>query len=212
MIDARRGLLLLCVAGATILAGCQRIHRDPAPHTVPTPIVGQYKGRISGDHGKLRRFRLLLYAALPDRVHAEILSPLGTMQMILDGGQGRLAVTFVADGVSYVGAASPAAMERILGVPLTLEELVLGLLTGETGNDEIELSRTGAEQSLPENLEIRTASSSLDLRLQRLRPTHAASSELGTGTPPAGTEILPIGQLVSQDARWETALPGASGP
>ena len=174
--------------------------------------MGQYKGRIERNGGESRQFRLLLFAALPDRVHGEVLSPLGTMQLILDGGRGRLAITFVSDGVSFVGPARPEALARILGVPLSLEELVRGLLTGEVENEEITLVRTGDRNAgLPERLEIRTPSSSLELRLKRLRPARALEPELGTGRPPGNTEVRPIEDLEREGRRLEDLLPGGSG-
>jgi len=194
------------------MAGCHRAHRDVATAPAPGSIVGQYKGRIEGSDGESRQFRLLLYAALPDRVHGEVLSPLGTVQLILDGGGGRLAITFVSDGVSFVGRARPAALVRILGVPLSLEELVRGLLTGEGENDEITLLRTGDRgPGLPVRLEIRTSSSSLELRLKRLRPARVLGPELGTGRPPANTEVLPIEELEREGRRLQDLLPGGSG-
>ena len=61
---------------------------------------------------------------LPDRIHGEILSPVGTTEAIFDGGNGRIAVTLPRDRVSYVGDGDAAAMAKVLGVRLSLEELV----------------------------------------------------------------------------------------
>ena len=213
MTTARRPLALLIVVVACLaLPGCRRAHRELEPARATGPIVGHYKGRIEGNGRESRQFRLLLFAALPDRVHAEILSPLGTMQLILDGGRGSLAITFVSDGVSFVGPARPAALARILGVPLSLEELVRALLTGEIENDEITLVRTGDRNpGLPERLEIRAGAASLELRLKRPRQARALEENLGTGRPPGNTEVRPIEELEREDRRLEELLPDGSG-
>ncbi len=212
MTASRRTFLVAIIVVFLVMPGCRRAHRDVLTTRATGPVVGQYKGRIEGKDGESRQFRLLLFAALPDRLHGEVLSPLGTMQLILDGGRGRLAITFVSDGVSFVGPARPEALARILGVPLSLEELVRGLLTGEVENGEITLVRTGDQDAgLPERLEIRTHSSSLELRLKRLRPARALEPELGTGRPPGNTEVRPIEDLEREGRRLEDLLPGGSG-
>ncbi len=209
---ASRRTFLVAILVCLVLPGCRRAHRDVVAARAAGPIVGQYKARIEGRDGQSRQFRLLLFAALPDRLHGEVLSPLGTMQLILDGGRGRLAITFVSDGVSFVGPAGPESLERILGLPLSVEELVRGLLTGEVENDEITLVRTGdREAGLPERLEIRTASSSLELRLKRLRLAGGLEAELGTGRPPGNTEVRSIQDLELDGRRLEDLLVGGCG-
>jgi len=196
LIAARRSLLLVIVVVGLALPACRRAHREVAPARAGGPLVGQYRGRIETHDGESRQFRLLLFAALPDRLHAEVLSALGTTQLILDGGRGKLAITLVADGISFVGPARPEALARILGVRLSLEDLVRGLLTGEVENDEITLFRTGdRDPGLPQTLEIRSGSSSLGLRLKRLRPARAPAPDLGSGRPPPNTEVRPIEEL-----------------
>ena len=208
MTAARRTLPLLIVVACLAVPGCHRARRDLEPAGTTGAIVGQYKGRIEGSDRVSRQFRLLLFAALRDRLHAEVLSPLGTMQLILDGGRGSLAITFVSEGVSFVGPARPEALARILGVPLSLEELVRGLLTGEIENDDITLVRTGDRNpGLPERLEIRADSSSLELRLKRPRQARALEEELGTGRPPENTEVRPIEELEREGRRLQELLP-----
>ena len=75
--------------------------------------VGLYRARLEHPDGSSDRFKLLLHAALPDRLHGEVLAPVGGTVLIFDGGGGRMAVTFVRDRVSFVGPASPANLEKL---------------------------------------------------------------------------------------------------
>lgn len=158
--------------------------------------MGLYRARLVDEEGRKRKFRLLLFAALPDRVHGEVISPVGTTVLILDGGGGRVAVTLVRDRVAYVGPAGARAVERIVGVPLDLEQLVGGLLRGEIPDGAHRLVRdppTGA--GLPQALEIEAEGRSLMLQLKTLKPLRAPASELGTGNPPPGMRQLPLDEL-----------------
>ena len=163
---------------------------------------GLYKGRIEDGEEKPRRFRLLLYAELPDRIHGEVLSPLGTPQLIVDGGAGRLAVTFVREGESFVGPSSAEDLGRILGIRLGLHDLVGALLTGECDSGDYRLERSDDPvPGLPQTLSIRGSSSSLTLDLRRIRPVATDPAALGTGRPPAGTTVRPLGELAPADPR-----------
>ena len=50
------------------------------------PAFGLYRARLEEAGGQSERFRLLLFAAAPDRIHGEVLSPMGTTALIFDGG------------------------------------------------------------------------------------------------------------------------------
>jgi hypothetical protein len=174
-------------------------HGPSAPHT-----FGLYKGRVEPAEHKPRRFRLLLYAELPDRVHAEILSPLGNPQLIVDGGAGNVAVTFVGEGESFVGPATSEVLEDILGVRLTLVELVGALLTGRCDAEGYRLERSAADEpGLPRAIGLTGPSSGLTLELRRLLPLDADPSALGRGVAPAGTRVRPLGDLVLDEGRVE---------
>jgi hypothetical protein len=175
-------------------AGCTGRRAETIPGTEPS--VGLYRGTIEPAGGEARGFRLLLWAALPDRFHGEIVSPVGTTEMVIDGGGGRLAVTVNDERVSYVGAADPAALERILGVPLGLPELVSGLLTGELDDEAWSLSRESrADGELPASIEFRSSQAKLTLELKRIRPLGKDPRGLGRGVPPDGTEKRPLEEL-----------------
>jgi hypothetical protein len=175
--------------------------------------VGVYKGRVVNAEGKPRRFRLQLFAALPDRIHGEVLSPLGAPQLIVDGGGGQLAVTFVRDGESFVGQARGDVVARILGIRLELDELVRALLTGETVGGEHRLERTGrGPGELPEAVTIRTEGGTLALELKRLRPLRADPTLLGTGRAPHGTRIRPLEELDDEGEQLERLVGDEAGP
>jgi hypothetical protein len=154
--------------------------------------------------GEARRFRLLLFAALPDRVHGEILSPLGNPQLIVDGGGGQLAITFVRDGESYVGPARGDVLERVLGVRLDLPELAAALLAGEASSEDRWVERTGdTVPGLPETFAVGMEGASLTLELKQLRPVTADPTALGTGRPPGGTRVRPLEELETEGDRIE---------
>jgi hypothetical protein len=159
------------------------------------PTVGVYRARLDDGEGRPQKFKLLLFAAPPDRLHGEVLSPTGNTVLIFDGGDGRMAVTFVRDRVAYVGPAGSEALDKLVGVPLTLEELVRGLLEGARGGEPYTLVRLAQEPGLPQSLEIVAEGRSLALQLKRLRPLSAPAEGLGTGRPPDGMEQLPLERL-----------------
>ncbi len=179
-----------------ILGGCGG--RRPDVNLAGAEPMGVYRGRIEGEGERPRKFRLLLFAALPDRIHAEIVSPVGSTEMILDGGGGRLAVTLVREKIAFVGDADSGAMNRVLGVRLGVAELVRGILTDEpTDSSDVTLRRVESESPpLPERVEIESGASRLSLELKRVRPVRFRSSGIGTGKPPEGIEDLrPLDEL-----------------
>ena len=194
MTASRAALVSISLIACLLAAACagQRAWRA----TPDRPVMGLYKGRLEQPSGDSHRFRLLLFAELPDRMHGELLSPLGSPQMIVDGGAGELAITLVRRGLSYVGRSDPDVMEGLVGVRLTLEGLVRAVLEGQVSGGGHQVSRSGEERrGLPERLEIRSAGSRLTLELKQLLPVRAPAGELGTGRPPEGMELRPLDEL-----------------
>ena len=185
------GLLALCLV---IAPSCAQ-RSDLARITPSAPMFGVYKSRLTDASGHAHRFRLLLFAAVPDRLHGEVLTPLGSTRLILDGGDGKLSVTYVPDGVSYVGQVSAEALERILGIRISLGDLVGGLMGTTEGGEGFTLKRTGSRLSLPELIEVTTDTASLRLELRKIRPLAAKAAPLGSGQPPEGTEIRSLDDL-----------------
>jgi hypothetical protein len=187
-------LALIAITGLSWLGCAARGGRlQDGPETGPT--FGLYRARLTDAEGQVEKFRLLLFAASPDRLHGEVLSPTGNTVLIFDGGQGRIAVTFVRDRVAYVGPAGAEALDKLVGVPLTLDEMVRGLLEGARGGEPYSIVREPDEAGLPQSIEIRAEGRSLGLQLKRLRPLQAPPEGLGTGNPPEGMELLPLDRL-----------------
>jgi hypothetical protein len=150
---------------------------------------------IDGE-SRSRKFRLLLFAEHPDRLHGEVLSAVGTTEMIVDAGGGRMSVAFTRDRLAYVGEADPESMEKIMGIGIPLAAVVQSILTGAPGDGGYEVLRTPATgEGLPRELEIGAAGGRLILKLKRLRPAPSSPGVLGTGTPPEGMTVLPLEEL-----------------
>ena len=151
----------------------------------------------------------MLFAALPDRLHGEVLSPLGAPQLILDGGDGVLAATLVERGQAFVGPADPAVLGRLLGARVELRQLVHGLVLGEWDVPGYRFERSGATPGLPASLAIDDGTTRLSLKLRRLRPLEVDAQNLGSGRPPAGVEVRPLAELEAEDF-WGGAPPAGS--
>jgi hypothetical protein len=173
--------------------------RRHEPVTEPDgAMMGVYRTRLEDSLGQSRRFRLLLYATLPDRIHGEILSPVGSTEVIVDGGAGRVAVTLPRKRVAYAGEADAAALEKVLGVRLSLEDLVGTLLGQDIPTDGYEVTREPVGQpGLPEVLQIEGAGGRLLLRRKSLQPLRVSTATLGNGEPPPGMELRPLTSLDS---------------
>lgn len=160
--------------------------------------VGLYRARVVDSAGESHRFRLWLYAAAPDSLHGEILSPTSSPVLILDAGDDRVALTVVRDRVAFVGPADAAFMQGILGLRVSLRGLV-GLLTdGSHVDDELRVTRDPPRGGgLPDRLEINAGGSSLGLELKRRQALRGDPAELGRGVPPSGMEIRPLEEFGS---------------
>jgi hypothetical protein len=178
------------------LACCACAARSAPPGTVPSaPVFGVYKSVLHDAEGESHRFRLLLWAAHPDRLHAEVLAPLGQTRLIVDGGAGEICVTVVPEAVSYAGEAGAEALERILGIRIGLEELVQALMGTRSSGDGYTVERSGGRSRLPDRVEFRTGAAGLRLVLKDLRALAESAEPLGSGTPPPGTRVRPLEEL-----------------
>jgi hypothetical protein len=164
---------------------------------------GVYRARLVAPPDDSRKFKALLYAAPPDRLHAEILPPVGGPELILDGGDGRLAVTIASRDAAWVGAASAETLEAVLGFPVTLEGLVGALLEGRPLPSPVELVRSPRDApGLPRKLELRVDGRELRLELHRTRRRGNGGYPIGTGTPPPGVEVRPLEELLAEDGSF----------
>lgn len=205
----RRARFLAGVAVSLVVSlvvGCPGTRRA-RPLTMPADAeMGLYLATLEREGAETRRFRLLLWAELPDRIHGEVLSAVGTTELILDGGAGRLAVTVPRERTSWVGAASADDLRKLLGVPLALPELVGGLLEGRAPTGNYRLDRRPSDRpGLPEQLALRGKTGALTLKLKRRQPLAVATATLGNGEAPSGMVLRPLADLASAD------LPDAAG-
>ena len=164
-----------------------------------------FRVRLEQPDSKPRKFKLLLYVALPDRLHGEIVSPVGTTVMVFDGGGGRLAVTYVRDRTSFVGASRADAVERVFGVPVSLEGLVRALWRGEPIGDGWQVEREGPAGGLPVRFEISSHRRRLTLELKKYQTLRTPTERIGIGEPPAGTTVLPLEDLARHEAPVDEA-------
>jgi len=122
---------------------------------------------------------------------------LGSPELILDAGDGRLAVTFMRQELAFVGEARPEAVERALGLPMSLEDLIGCLLGASPVTQSVRVFRwPETPGQLPERFEV-TSSTGLTLRLERkgIQPILIWPKDLATGTPPASVESRPLEDL-----------------
>jgi hypothetical protein len=180
------------VAAGLLLAGCAGGRR--VPNTIPAAeTVGTYRSEYTDGSGEVRRFRLQLFAAAPDRLHVEVVTPVGTTEAIVDGGAGRVALSIPRRRSSWVGDADETAMGSLIGLPLTLSEIVGAILGDEVVRPGCEVHRSPDDPGfLPSELEIAFRGVGLRLRLKRARPIRGDPAVLGTGDPPPGMEVHPL--------------------
>lgn len=158
-----------------------------------------YRGRIVDGDGGSRRFRLLLFAAAPDRLHAEVVSPLGATELVLDGNDSALSVALPRERLAFVGAPVPETMRRLVGVRVSVAALVGSLLEGRDAGEGVSVSRRGSVGSLPRRFAVAGGERALELALKRRSPLRARAAELGRGSAPAGFETRPLEEL---DWEW----------
>jgi len=182
----------LCIVVA--LAGCGPQRRGAVEPSSSGTRVGVYKVRSQVGDEKTRRFKLMLYAASPDRLHGEVLSPLGSPVMSFDGGEGQLAVTLVRDRLTFVGEATPTALARVFGVAISLPDLVAALLEGRTPDAAGWSLERPDGSGLPESFTVSSESGTMSLQLKRWHQLKSGGS-LGTGEPPPGMELRPLDEL-----------------
>ena len=181
------------------LSGCAG-GRKPMRAAGPGPHAAIYRARYDpGPDERARKFRLLVYAAEPDRLHGEILSAVGTTELILDAGGGRVSVFFVRDRVAYVGPADERALDSLLGVPVRVQDLVSALLGGTPQGSAVDWTVTPPGGRYPDSILLEARNRRFELTLKRFRPIRVDPAELGTGQPPAGADHRPLSDLHPED-------------
>ena len=184
----RRAPALAAVAAG--LAACA-IPR-PVPGGLPAP-VGTYRAEIEPGDGRAIRFRLLLWVEAPGRLHAEVVSPTGSAFLIVDAGGGRIAVSLPQERSCYAGAAGPETIGELLGIPMSVEDLVRAVLDGglpqgaETAIERVPPRGDG----LPESISFESGGRALRLSRRAIR-SGALAPGTGSGSPPPGCDALPL--------------------
>jgi len=185
---------LILPLALTFLA-CSAYHKEPG-RGAPKRCYGVYRGTFEDAEGRSRRFGVLLFAELPDRLHAEVLPPVGGALLILDAGGGLVSITLTREKTAWVGPAGSEVLEKVLGIRIGLEELVRSILKDEPSRGAVHVSRTPpGRKGLPERLELRSEGRRLQLRLRKRRKLAPSSNGLGTGAPPDGVQVRPLEEL-----------------
>jgi hypothetical protein len=198
----RRAGSLLLVPALSLLSTACTARRAPGSGTGLEPARwGVYQATYTDPGTAPRHFRLWIYAEAPDRLHAEVLAPVGGPAVIVDAGQGRLAVTVPSERTAWVGEASAESLARIVGFPMGLRDLVGALLGADEppGGGEVRVSRSPARDGgLPRALTLEASGRSLHLDLRRLRKLQGGGAGLGTGSPPGGIAVKPLEALSAE--------------
>jgi hypothetical protein len=183
------------IALATIAAAACGAGRNPS--RIPEgdgPLVAAYRAEFSREGEAPRRARLLVWAAAPDRLHAELLPPVGGSPVTLDAGGGRAVLVDVAERTAYVGDAGPEAIGSLTGVEIGVAEAVAALLDGEApagATVEREAETPGA---LPARFALQVGDSRIGLTRLRWQRGAGRESDLGTGAPPEGLRVRPLAE------------------
>jgi hypothetical protein len=193
----RRGLVGLF--GLATVA-CATSHRHDDVPAGAGPLVGVYRAAIDDGTGAARRAKLSIWAARPDRLHVEIIAPVGGVTLILDAGGGTACVVDTGAATAYVGMDGPDAIEALVGVRVSVAEVVAALLDGAPPRG-LAVTREGAvDGSLPAKIRIVDGARSIELARIRYERGTTDPRSLGTGTPPARVPVLPLEELGRQSA------------
>jgi outer membrane biogenesis lipoprotein LolB len=201
---ARLVSLALLLVLFTGLEGCAT---RPSPETVhgaqKEKVSATYKGRYRSENGDHGRFRAWVWAVPPDRLHVEIYGPMGGTRLVLDGGGGNLVALLPRDRIAYAGESGERDLSPLVGVRLTLPELVAAI-TGAVrpAGLEIWIREPPDSAGLPARLEVGVDGTVLELVMQRLRPLPAgAEDQLGRGVVPPNWEVRPLAELLPEIAK-----------
>jgi hypothetical protein len=165
------------------------------------PVIAVYKAVIDDGSGPVRGAKLAVWAGRPDRLHAELIAPVGGVTFIVDAGGGNACIVDVAGATAYVGDDGPSAIEALAGVRLSVADAVGALLDG-TAPAGLTVKRTGdLLGALPEKLTIADGARSLVLDRVRYARGTTDPKALGTGLPPGNLAVLPLDRLAQNAVR-----------
>jgi hypothetical protein len=187
----KRSVLALA---ALFAAACAPVHRADRIPPGDGPLVGIYK-TVSGDEDRATRgMRLSIWAALPDRLHAEVMGPVGGVHFVVDAGGGKVCVIDVDGATAYAGDDDPAAFDALVGIRVSFRDAVGALLSG-TSPDGWTVSRDGPVDALPSSIRIDDGANSLALTRSGFARGAAGGRALGSGEPPGTLPVRPLSEL-----------------
>ena len=178
--------------------------RDRSGSAIPEgsgPLVVLYKAEQGGARPPARGAKLAVWAAEPDRLHAEIVAPVGGVTHTLDAGGGRVCIVDVAQGIAYVGEDGTGALEALVGLSVSIADAVAALLHGVAPSG-LTVVRDGREDgALPSVLRISDGERFLLLSRVRVDRARIDADALGTGLPPKHLPVRPLEALAEQSPR-----------
>ena len=177
---------------------CARVHRHDGVPAGVGPLVAVYKAAIDDGSDVVRRARISVWVEPPDRLHAELLAPVGGVVFILDAGGGNACVVDVAAATAYVGEDGPGAIEALVGVRVSVADAVAALLHGYSPPGLAVTRDGGADGALPEKIRIADGARSIVLARLRFERGKTDPRALGTGVPPKQLRVRPIESLAGR--------------
>lgn len=159
------------------------------------PLIVVYKAAIDDGHRARRGAKIALWAARPDRLHAELILPVGGVTFVLDAGGGNVSIVDVAEATAYVGPDGPGSIGAFTGVRVSVADAVAALLDG-VAPEGVVVSRVGGPAGvLPETFRIEDGTRSLAIARLRIERGRADQRDLGTGVPPDGLRTRPLAEI-----------------
>ena len=187
-----RGLAAIAALAAAAVA-CAPSHRPARSTDDPGSLVGVYRATVD-DGAKVRHVRVALWAMRPDRLHAELIAPVGGVRLVLDAGGAEACVVDVPGKTAFTGGSGPEALEPIVGVRTSVADAVAALLDGASPSG-LTVSREGDLGILPEAIRLSDGTRSVRLERVRLDYRDPGGAPLGTGRPPDGVAVRPLADL-----------------
>ena len=199
----KRLLIGLCGLAA---CACVETHRVGAVPAGDGPLIVVYKAAINEGQGARRGAKLALWAEGPDRIHAELIAPVGGVTYILDAGGGNVCVVDVRAATAYAGEDGPGAIAALTGVRVSVADAVAALLFGVSPAG-LTVTRVGGAGVLPDTLRIEDDTRSLAIERLRVERGRTDPDTLGTGLPPDKLRLRPLSNF-AEEAAQESAPRG----
>jgi hypothetical protein len=184
----------LVALAAFVAASCAPTHRADRIPPGEGPLIGIYKAVASDGDGTARNMKLSIWATRPDRLHVEVMGPVGGVHFVIDAGGGRACVIDVDGATAFVGEDDPSAFDALVGIHVSAEDAVGALLSG-TSPGGWTVERDGPVEALPKSLRIDDGASRLVLTRTGLLRGAATARGLGSGEPPASLPVRPLAEI-----------------